>query len=212
VADYAAGITLFAPVASYFAVNISSPNTPGLRDLHEERAIDELLAHVLEARDHAAERSERRPVLLKIAPDLSLNTLDALVAISRRRRIDGIIVSNTTVSRPDGLGDPAKTQEGGLSGRPLFELSTKVLAETFIRVEQAFPLIGVGGIDSGKAAWQKIRAGATLVQLYTALVYKGPVLLDEIKAEIVKLLQLGGHSGIADVVGADAVAVSGAHV
>jgi dihydroorotate dehydrogenase len=208
VADYVAGIEAFSAVASYFAVNISSPNTPGLRDLQEERAFDDLLARVLEARDRATERVKRKPVLLKIAPDLSLSTLDALVKISRRRGVDGIIVSNTTVSRSTSLHDANREEIGGLSGRPLFDLSTRMLAQTFVRVEGAFPLIGVGGIDSGKSAWLKIRAGASLIQLYTALVYKGPGLLEDIKSELVEFLRLGRHEGLADVIGSDAPALT----
>jgi dihydroorotate dehydrogenase len=204
VADYIVGIDRFAEVASYYVVNISSPNTAGLRDLQEERAVDGLLARVIEARDRKADHRDKRPVLLKIAPDLSLNTLDALVAASIHRGIDGIIVSNTTISRPDALHDASKMQPGGLSGHPVFDLSTKMLAQTFLRVEGRFPLIGVGGIDSGQSAWLKIRAGATLIQLYTALVYKSPGLLDDIKADLIRFLKLGRHCGVVDVIGSDA--------
>jgi dihydroorotate dehydrogenase len=203
-ADYVMGIEVFAPVASYFAVNISSPNTAGLRDLQEERAFDDLLARVLDARDRVSERVGRKPIILKIAPDLALEALDALVAVARRRKIDGMIVSNTTVSRPIQVRDPLRLQTGGLSGCPLFNLSTRMLAETFVRVEGDFPLIGAGGIDSGKAAWQKIRAGATLLQLYTSLIYKGPPLLDDIKSELVELTRIGQYKNISDVVGCDA--------
>ncbi len=206
IADYVASIDRFSDVASYYAVNVSSPNTPGLRDLQEERAIDDLLARVIEVRDRNAEHWGKRPLLLKIAPDLPLKTLDALVAISVRRNIDGIIVSNTSTSRASSLCDPAKMQMGGLSGRPLFDLSTAMLAQTFVRVDGHFPLIGVGGIDSGKSAWQKIRAGATLIQLYTALVYQSPGLLDDIKSELICFLKLGRHRGVVDVIGSDASA------
>ncbi|MEA2933742.1 MAG: dihydroorotate dehydrogenase, partial [Variibacter sp.] len=165
-ADYVRGIEAFATLASYFVVNVSSPNTPGLRDLQQAAALDDLLVRVIASRNA---QPQRRPVLLKIAPDLSLADLDGIVTVARRRAIDGMIVSNTTVTRPAGLLEQGVAKEtGGLSGRPLFALSTRVLAETYLRVDGAFPLIGVGGIASGEAALAKIRAGATLVQLYTA--------------------------------------------
>ncbi|WP_029350675.1 quinone-dependent dihydroorotate dehydrogenase [Bosea sp. 117] len=185
-ADYVAGVKAFAGLASYFTANVSSPNTPGLRDLQEERALDDLLARVLDARDRAAPGV---PVLLKIAPDLALAHLDAVVGVARRRQIDGMIVSNTTIGRPATLRSPHRTESGGLSGRPLFALSTRMLAETFLRVEGAFPLVGVGGIDSAETAIAKIEAGATLVQLYSALVYEGLGLVPRIKAGLLARLE-----------------------
>ena len=178
IADYVMGIEAFADVASYFTINVSSPNTPGLRDLQQAAALDELLSRVLEARDRAP---VRRPLLLKIAPDLSLEELDGIVRVARDRRIDGMIVSNTTVSRPASLASPNASESGGLSGRPLFQLSTQMLAETHRRVDGQFPLIGVGGIDGPQAAQTKLDAGATLVQLYSALVFDGPELIARIK-------------------------------
>ena len=143
---------------------MSSPNTPGLRDLQQAGVLDDLLARVLDARDRAAVGSaprRRTPVLLKIAPDLSLTDLDDVVGTARARRIDGMVVSNTTVMRPPTLRAREQAMEqGGLSGRPVFRLATRVLAETFVRVEGQFPLIGSGGIDSGAAAFAKIKAGA----------------------------------------------------
>ncbi|GGG29896.1 quinone-dependent dihydroorotate dehydrogenase [Chelatococcus composti] len=205
VADYVAGIRAFAPYAAYFTVNVSSPNTPGLRDLQHAAALDELLARVIEMRDSVAEAHGRRPVLLKIAPDLTLPELDALVAVTRRRGIDGLIVSNTTVTRPPGLVETDVGQEaGGLSGKPLFPLATAMLAATYQRVEGAFPLIGGGGIDSAEAAWTKITAGATLLQLYTGLVYKGPNLVHDIKAGLCERLAREGLDSLLPVVGRNA--------
>jgi dihydroorotate dehydrogenase len=178
ISDYVAGIDAFADLASYFTINVSSPNTPGLRDLQQAAALAELLSRVIEARDRAA---VRRPLLLKIAPDLSLGELDDIVRIACDRRIDGIIVSNTTVSRPESLVSRQAKESGGLSGRPLFDLSTRMLAETHRRVEGQFPLIGVGGVDGPEAAIAKLDAGATLVQLYSALVFDGPELVTRIK-------------------------------
>jgi dihydroorotate dehydrogenase len=178
IADYVAGIEAFTDLASYFTINVSSPNTPGLRDLQQAAALDELLSRALEARDRA---SVRRPLLLKIAPDLRLSELDAIVRVARDRKIDGMIVSNTTISRPASLASPRASETGGLSGRPLFDLSTHMLSETYERVERQFPLIGVGGVDGPEAALAKLEAGATLVQLYSALVFDGPELIARIK-------------------------------
>jgi dihydroorotate dehydrogenase len=206
-ADYAAAIAALAERASYFTVNVSSPNTPGLRDLQHKAALDDLLARVIAARDRAAATVGRKPILLKIAPDLTRGELDDIVAVARARRLDGMIVSNTTISRPDALRDvtPAR-QPGGLSGRPLFALSTRMLAETFVRVERAFPLIGVGGIDSGASALAKVRAGALLIQLYTGLIYGGLPLLEDIKRALVRALEAEGAGALADLVGRDASA------
>ncbi len=204
-ADYVAGIEAFAGLASYCTINVSSPNTPGLRDLQQKSALDALLARVMEARERVAS-GRRVPVLLKIAPDLALPDLDEMVAVARARRVDGMIIANTTVGRPKHLRDRAAAEAGGLSGRPLFALSTRMLAETFVRVDRAFPLIGVGGVDSGEAAFAKIKAGATLVQLYTALVFRGLGLVGEIKRELMQLLRREGFENIRAAVGADAAA------
>jgi dihydroorotate dehydrogenase len=182
VADYIAGIRAFADVASYFTINVSSPNTPGLRDLQKRDALDELLARCVEARDEASRRHPRRPLLLKIAPDLAYRELDDVVEVALGRGVDGMIVSNTTTGRPTSLREQALAREaGGLSGAPLFEPSTHMLAETAKRVGGRFPLIGVGGIDSPERARAKLEAGATLVQLYTGLVFQGPGLVEAIK-------------------------------
>jgi dihydroorotate dehydrogenase len=209
VADYVTLIATLAPAASYFTVNISSPNTPGLRDLQQANALDDLLARVKEARDRASRGAKPIPLLVKIAPDLSLGDLDDVVGIARARRIDGMIVGNTTIMRPPSLRDTARAMEqGGLSGRPLFRLATRMLAETFVRVEGQFPLVGAGGIDSGAAAFAKIKAGATLVQLYTGLVFRGLKLVSVIKGDLVSFLRLGRYDSLADAVGLDAAAVT----
>ena len=201
VADYVAGVEIFADVASYFTINISSPNTPGLRDLQQAGALDNLLARVIEARDAMAEKFPRRPVLLKIAPDLALGDLDDIVRVARARGVDGMIVSNTTVWRPDTLLDEALLETGGLSGRPLFGLSTHMLAQTFLRVERQFPLIGVGGVDGPQAAWSKIEAGASLLQIYSALVFEGLGLVARIKRGLVEHLQAKGFDQIDQATG-----------
>lgn len=199
--DYVRLVETFAPVASYFTVNVSSPNTPGLRDLQHASALNELLTRVIDAR----ERTRRSiPLLLKIAPDLTLPELDDTVGLARKHRVDGMIVGNTTVSRPQSLRDRKTAMEtGGLSGRPLFKLSTRMLAETFIRAEGAFPLIGVGGIDSGATAIAKIKAGATLLQLYSGLVYQGVGLVSQIKSDLLAALKRGHRSSLSAMVGSD---------
>jgi dihydroorotate dehydrogenase len=207
-ADYVRLIRHFAPVASYFTVNISSPNTPGLRDLQQSNALDDLLARVIAARDATTRDAGPTAVLLKIAPDVSLSELDDIVGVARSRGVDGMIVGNTTIARPPNLRDPQAKEQGGLSGRPLFPLATRMLAETYVRAEGAFPLIGVGGIDSGAAALIKIRAGADLLQLYSGLIFRGLGLVSEIKAEILRTLQQGGTEKLAEIVGADAAAMT----
>ena len=209
VADYVRLIETFAPVASYFTVNISSPNTPGLRNLQQAAQLDELLSKVLEARDRVRRKAGDTPVLLKIAPDLSLAELDDVVHVARSRGVDGMIVSNTTLARPNSLREQLRAKEqGGLSGRPLFRLSTRMVAETFVRVEGAFPLIGVGDIDTGGAALTKIRAGASLIQLYSSLVYKGLGLVESIKADLTSTLLRTGRDSLSEIVGADAATIT----
>jgi dihydroorotate dehydrogenase len=203
--DYVRLIETFAPVASYFTVNVSSPNTPGLRDLQQAKALDDLLARVVEARDQVRLRAGPTPILVKVAPDLTLSDLDDAVGIARKHGVDGMIVSNTTISRPGSLRERDKAKEqGGLSGRPLFKLSTRMLAETFVRAEGAFPLIGVGGIDSGPTAIAKIRAGATLLQVYSGLVYRGIGLLTEIKSDLAAALKRGKRGSLSSLIGVDA--------
>jgi dihydroorotate dehydrogenase len=203
--DYVKLIETFAPVASYFTVNVSSPNTPGLRNLQQASQLDDLLARVIDARERVRTNAGDSPILLKVAPDLTLQELDDVVHIARSRRVDGMIVANTTLARPPTLRDrDGARQAGGLSGRPLLYLSTRMVAETYVRTEGAFPLIGVGGIDSGGAALMKIRAGASLIQLYSSLVYKGLGLVDSIKADLLSTLRRTGRDSLSEIVGADA--------
>jgi dihydroorotate dehydrogenase len=209
VADYVALIERFASVASYVTVNISSPNTPGLRNLQQATALDDLLARVVDARERVAPNAGPTPVLLKIAPDLSLAELDDVVGIARSRRVDGMIVGNTTVSRPPSLREKKLAGEaGGLSGTPLLALATRMLAETYVRVEGVFPLIGAGGIDSGAAALAKVCAGASLLQLYSALVFRGLGLVGDIKSVLLRALERHRFDSLAELVGVDAAAVT----
>ncbi len=209
IADYAGLIERFAAVASYVTVNVSSPNTPGLRNLQQATVLDELLARVIDARERVAPNAGPTPVLLKIAPDLSLADLDDIVGVARLRRVDGMIVGNTTLARPPTLREVEKAKEaGGLSGRPLLPLANRMLAETYVRVEGVFPLIGAGGVDSGGSALAKIRAGACLVQVYSGLVFRGLRLVAEIKGAFLAALERDRKSSLVDYVGADAAAAT----
>jgi dihydroorotate dehydrogenase len=190
-------------------VNISSPNTPGLRNLQQASVLEDLLARVIEARDRIVQNAGPTPVLLKIAPDLTLGDLDDMVGIARSRRVDGMIVGNTTVGRPPGLRDRKTAAEaGGLSGRPLLPLANRMLAETFVRVEGVFPIIGAGGTENGENALAKIRAGASLIQIYSGLVFRGLPLVAEIKDALLGALVREGHDNLAAIVGVDAAAVT----
>ena len=209
VADYVLLIERFASVASYVTVNISSPNTPGLRNMQQAAVLDDLLARVVDARERVAPNAGPTPVLLKIAPDLSLGDLDDVVGIARSRRVDGMIVGNTTVTRPPSLRETEKAREaGGLSGRPLLALSNRMLAETYVRVEGVFPLIGAGGIDSGASALAKIRAGASLIQVYSGLVFRGLGLVAEIKHAFLAALERERQDNLKEFIGADAASVT----
>jgi dihydroorotate dehydrogenase len=209
IADYVRLIERFASIASYVTINISSPNTPGLRNMQQAAVLDELLARVVEARERAARKAGPTPVLLKIAPDLSLGDLDEVVGIARSRRVDGMIVGNTTVARPSTLRARETAKEaGGLSGRPLFALANRMVAETYVRAEGVFALVGVGGVDSGDTALARIRAGATLLQLYSALVFRGLGLVSEIKTVLLAAMEREHQDSLHDFIGVDAASVT----
>jgi dihydroorotate dehydrogenase len=204
VADYVAGLEAFSDVASYFTVNISSPNTPGLRDLQAPAALDELLDRLMATRERLAlEGRPRRPIVVKIAPDVAEADLPAILSRFVAHGVDAIAVSNTTLARP-ALADPARGEAGGLSGRPLFERSTIMLAKVYRETGGRIPLVGIGGIDSGAAAVAKVEAGASLLQLYTALVYQGPELITTIKRALAEAVASRGAGSILDLVGRDA--------
>ena len=198
-ADYTEGIRRAAKLADYITVNISSPNTPGLRDLQRRESLETLLPQLLQARDEAASRV---PLLVKIAPDLTPAEREAIAAVALAVEIDGIIVSNTTVERPACLVSRNARETGGLSGRPLFARSTALLSDMHRLTQGRLPLIGVGGIASAADAYKKIRAGACLVQLYTALTFAGPRLVAEIKQGLADLLRADGFVSISEAVGA----------
>ena len=197
IADYAGLARLMAPLASYLAVNVSSPNTPGLRALQDETALSTLLDAVLEARG-----AKGPPVFLKVAPDLEPGDIDAIARIALDKKLGALIVSNTTTSRPP-LKSRHAGEAGGLSGAPLRELAQQRLRDFRKATGGAMPLVGVGGIASAEDAWARIRAGASLVQLYSAMVYEGPGVARSITCGIERLMRRDGFTTIAEAVGSE---------
>jgi dihydroorotate dehydrogenase len=196
IADYALCFAELAPFANYVTVNVSSPNTPGLRGLQNKDELTRLLGTLIEARN----RHGHKPLLLKIAPDLDSHALDEIAQVVRASGIEGLIVSNTTIARP-ALKSPHAGESGGLSGKPLLSPSTAILAEMYQRLGSAVTLVGVGGVASGEDAYAKIRAGATLVQLYSALAFQGPGLVARIKRELVACLARDGLANVTAAIG-----------
>lgn len=200
VADYVSGLETFYDVARYFTVNISSPNTPGLRGLQDGEELETLLARLNEKRDElAATRTGIKPMFLKVAPDLTRKLIEHVAACAPGR-VEGLVISNTTLSRDD-LGGEHAQEAGGLSGKPLFDLSTRVLARFYQATGGGLPLVGVGGVASAEDAFEKIRAGASLVQLYTAMVFEGPRLPSRIVRGLDRCLDEAGYGHISDAVG-----------
>lgn len=202
--DYLHCLRTLYPLADYFVVNVSSPNTPGLRDLQRERSLDRLLSGITAERDRlAAAHGETKPVLVKVAPDMSPGELDAVVDVCLRRGAGGIVATNTTVARP-GLRGPEAALPGGLSGAPLFDASTRTVAAIYRRVGGRLPVIGVGGVMSAADAYAKIKAGARLVQVLTGFVYGGPGFVRTLQEGLQQLLARDGLPSIGDAVGVEA--------
>lgn len=197
--DFVKGVERLEGLVDFYTVNISSPNTPGLRALQDRAALVELLSRVIKARDKLEKKA---PIFLKVAPDLAdadkADIADAVVD----QNVDALIVSNTTIARPSWLKSGRAAEKGGLSGKPLFLPSTELLAEFSETLKGRIPLIGVGGVSSPEDAYEKIRAGASLVQLYTALVYQGPALVAKIIERLPAMLKADGFANIAEAVGA----------
>ena len=196
--DFVAGVRRLEGLVDFYTVNISSPNTPGLRALQDKAALAQLLSRVIAARDALTVKA---PLFLKIAPDLADADKADIAAAIVEQKVDALIVSNTTIARPAWLKSAYAAEKGGLSGRPLFAPSTELLAEFFLALKGRTPLIGVGGVFSLDDAYEKIRAGASLVQLYTALIYKGPMLIPEIIEGLPERLKADGFQTLADAVG-----------
>ena len=198
VADYVTGVGAAAELADLLVLNVSSPNTPGLRALQKKSELGTLLEASLVARN-----GRDVPILVKVAPDLSDDELKDIAGTCLDVGIDGIVATNTTISRPDGLRDANAAQAGGLAGRPLFELSTRILHRLYSLTEGKMPLVGVGGVSSGADAYAKIRAGASLVQLYSAMVFSGPNLVNRVNRDLAALLRRDGFAGVNEAIGAD---------
>ncbi len=201
IGDYVAGVEAFAPVADYITVNISSPNTPGLRDLQGVKKLDSLLARVMAAQAEAASRRASPPIVVKLAPDIEASALPETVCCLEQHGVDAIMVANTTISRAGLTGRAFAQAQGGLSGRPLFAHSTAMLAKVHTLTQGRVPLIGVGGVDSGKRALEKMQAGASLIQLYSALVFEGPGLIGRIKAGLIDYVRRNELHSVAEIVG-----------
>lgn len=201
-ADYLKGVENFANYADYMVINISSPNTPGLRSLQSKKQLEQLIDPILEMRDKV---QSKLPILIKIAPDLNDEELKDIAAVLTRKKknVDGVIISNTTISRPSSLLSENKKETGGLSGRPVKELSNKAIKRFYELTKGELMIIGVGGIENGQDALDKIKCGATLVQVYSAMVYQGPVLVNKIKRELIELLKKEGFSNVQQAVGAN---------
>ncbi|CAK0753431.1 Dihydroorotate dehydrogenase (quinone) [Azospirillaceae bacterium] len=208
IADYEIGLRRLAPFADYLVINISSPNTPGLRTLQGRGPLTALLERALKARAQGLVGLDRTrpipPLLVKIAPDLSDEDLSDIAEVALASGIDGLIISNTTVSRTEIGDSPNAAESGGLSGKPLFVRSTALIGKMHRLLSGRLPIIGVGGVASPDGAYAKIRAGASLIQLYTALVYQGPLLVARIKSGLVQRLRADGFSSLAQAVGVDA--------
>lgn len=202
VADYLRGVEGLGPLADYLVINVSSPNTPGLRALQDRSRLERILREV-RAAIAGLPNGKRPPLVLKIAPDLMAEDLADIAEVALDAGLDALAVSNTTTARPEGLRSPYRNESGGLSGRPLMDPSTRVLADLYRLTEGRVPMIGIGGVCSGETAYRKVRAGARLVQLYTGLVYGGPGLVTRIKRGLSDLLRRDGFSGVAEAVGAD---------
>ena len=201
VEDYVQGLKSLWGLSDYFTINISSPNTPGLRDLQNEAAMDELLGRIAEARAELTGDKPSYPIFLKVAPDVDVGEIERIVEQARMYGMNAIIISNTTIARPDTLQSAHKGEGGGLSGAPLFEKSTEVLKEFYAAAQGKIDLIGVGGISNGAQAYAKIRAGAKAVQLYSALVFQGPGLVTEINRDLKARLKADGFNSIGEAVG-----------
>lgn len=202
--DYCLLVRTLGPFADYISINISSPNTPGLRNLQNPDAFLELTAQILEERAKACGKEMPPPVLVKLAPDLNPAQQEALAEAALKSGIDGLILGNTTLSRPDALSAGFRDQKGGLSGQPLTQISTDFIRNFYRLTGGKLPIIGVGGVSSAQDAYDKIRAGASLVQLYSALVFQGPGMIKKIIPDLAALLKADGFAHVQDAVGTGA--------
>ena len=198
--DYLKGLEELGDLASYITINISSPNTEGLRDLQLRGKIEKLIKKIINKRDEI-KNINTKPILIKISPDLNEDQLRDIALISLANNIDGLILTNSTIQRDNNLISINKEKKGGLSGRPLYDSSNIILKKMYELTNGQIPLIGVGGISSGRDCYEKIKSGACLVQLYTALVYSGPNLINSMKGDLIDLIKTDGYKNISDVIG-----------
>ncbi len=203
ISDYATCLDGLYSLADYFTINVSSPNTPGLRDLQGRAKLATLLEHLMATRAALEPASGRKPLLLKIAPDLAPEDEADIAEVALERGIDALIICNTTIDRPEDLRHPNQTETGGLSGRPLFEPSTEQIRRFYRLTGAKIPLIGVGGIDSGERAYAKIKAGASALQLYTGFIYGGPALIPAILNDLDRCLERDGFSDLQPAIGSE---------
>jgi dihydroorotate dehydrogenase len=203
-ADYEIGVEAVAPYADYLVANISSPNTPGLRAMQGREILADMIDRVLQARARAVpDAADRPPLIVKIAPDLDDSERADIAAVIMDAGVDGLTVANTTVLRPSHMTDPQTQEAGGLSGAPLFPIALEIIGDMYRRTDGKVPIIGCGGVASGADAYAMIRAGASLVQLYTAMVFHGPGLIPRIKQDLTNLLIRDGFASVSDAVGVD---------
>ena len=198
--DYLYGIEKLGFYGDYITINISSPNTPGLRDLQLRGKIETLVKHI-QKKQSEIEQLEHKPIFIKISPDLDDEQLRDIALMSLANNVNGLIISNSTIQRPDTLISNFKNEVGGLSGKPLFLNSTILLKKMHSLTNGQITLIGVGGVSSGYECYEKIKAGASLVQLYTALIYKGPKITDHILKELDELITIDGYKNISEAIG-----------
>lgn len=200
--DYVKGVNTFGPIADYLVINVSSPNTPGLRDLQGKQDLENLLAGVVEARNKLS-TNNTVPIFVKIAPDLTKKDIEDIsaVVLKKKCKVDGLIVSNTTVDKSQVSDQELAKEAGGLSGAPLKSKSTQLIAEMFAQTKGKIPIIGVGGVFNGRDAFEKIEAGASCVQLYTAFIFHGPPIVTKIKTELAEILSEQGYKSVSEVVG-----------
>ena len=196
--DFIKCAEIFFPLGDYITVNISSPNTPGLRDFHKIEVLDKLLLKINQVREKS---NFNKFFLLKVSPDLENSSVDNITKLILEHKIDGVILTNTTDKNRENLLDKKKEEVGGLSGRPLKDLSTRFIKKFYKNLKGEIPIIGVGGIDSGESAFEKISAGASALQLYTGLIYKGPTVIKDIKNELIRILKNKGFKNIKEAVG-----------
>ena len=198
--DFLSCAKTFFPIGDYITINISSPNTEGLRNFHEKENLEKLLIKINEIRK---ESNFKKSFLLKISPDLDESSINNIVNLSLKNNINGIILTNTSDKNRDKLIDNQKNEKGGLSGQPLKDLSTKIIKKFYKKLNGKIPIIGVGGVDSGNAAFEKIAAGASAIQLYTGMIYKGPMIVKEIKKGLIIKLNEKGFKNISEAVGSN---------